>query len=398
MVVLLLKRHRQRIALIAAGVLAAAIGAGAALVVTRAAPSARTPAVAVALGESSCGTSRGWRVHAGPLALDVTSSAPGFSQVYLVDASGSVVAEDPSLQHGATHRIPTTLSAGTYTVRCVLTDATALASGPLRVSGTTPPAAAHKPIRSLAMVAPVKSYTTWVEGRLPELLSACRRLDADVARGHLGTAKRDWLTAHLAYERLGAAYNAFGDADGVIDGTADGLPGGTASNDWSGFFAIEHALWGGRSAAQVRPLTRGLVAAVARLKTDFPGDEIDPGDLPLRVHEILENAVQFQLTGADDYGSGTTLATAYANTQGTAEILLTLTPLLRQTDPALLQRSRAGLAALQRDLRAARTAGGQWTPVGELGVAARERLTGAAGSLLETLSQIPGALAPRNGA
>ena len=71
------------------------------------------------------------------------------------------------------------------------------------------------------------------------------------------------------------------------------------------------------------------MSAVAGLIADFPSEEIDPGDLPLRTHEIMENSLEFQLTGTADYGSGTTLATAYANTQGTAEILGLLAPLLR---------------------------------------------------------------------
>ena len=46
------------------------------------------------------------------------------------------------------------------------------------------------------------------------------------------------------------------------------------------------------------------------------------------MHEILENALEFQLTGHDDYGSGTTLATTQANITGTLELLAILHPLL----------------------------------------------------------------------
>ena len=40
----------------------------------------------------------------------------------------------------------------------------------------------------------------------------------------------------------------------------------------------------------------------------WPTQQIPLSDLGLRTHEILENALEFQLTGHDDYGSGTTLA------------------------------------------------------------------------------------------
>ena len=100
----------------------------------------------------------------------------------------------------------------------------------------------------LALAGAVRAYTTYVAGNLPGLLAASRRLDSDVARGDLAAARSDWLTAHLDYERLGAAYNAFGDFDAEINGMAGGLPEGTATPGWTGFFAIEHALWSGQPA------------------------------------------------------------------------------------------------------------------------------------------------------
>ena len=51
-------------------------------------------------------------------------------------------------------------------------------------------------------------------------------------------------------------------------------------------------------------------------------------DLALRTHEILENAMQFQLSGQDDFGSGTTLATMAAGIDATRAQLNMLHPLL----------------------------------------------------------------------
>ena len=81
-----------------------------------------------------------------------------------------------------------------------------------------------------------------------------------------------------------------------------------------------------------RGRTDGPAAALDRdvreLRTLWPGVEEDLTDLGLRTHEILENALEFQLTGHDDYGSGTTLATTNANITGTYELLGILRPLL----------------------------------------------------------------------
>ena len=66
----------------------------------------------------------------------------------------------------------------------------------------------------------------------------------------------------------------------------------------------------------------------ARCSSAGPRTEINLLDIGLRTHEILENALEFQLTGHDDYGSGTTLATTQANIAGTLELLTVLHSLL----------------------------------------------------------------------
>jgi iron uptake system EfeUOB component EfeO/EfeM len=349
----------------------------------------------LAVGESGCGSPpRG--LPAGPVALPVTDQAVAFVSVYLIDPAEDVYAELPSLAPGATLPLSTTLAAGTYALRCVFTDATVRTSPEFTVTGSTTGAVhGYRPMPDLAMTAPVTTYRAQVRAALPGLLAASRRLDADVARADLAAARADWLGAHLDYERLGAAYTSFGDFDAMLDGTADGLPDGTATAGWTGFHAVEYALWHGATAARVRPMTRTIVATVGALVTDFRSEEIDPGDLPLRAHEILENSLQFQLTGAADYGSGTTLATAYANTQGTRGVLTALLPLVTPRDPTLPGTIDADLARVQSDLLAARSDLGVWTPPRALPTARRRQLDGDMGFLLEHLAVLPGLLAPR---
>ncbi|HEX4224062.1 MAG TPA: EfeM/EfeO family lipoprotein [Pseudonocardiaceae bacterium] len=335
------------------------------------------------VGPDGCGVPPS-RLAAGPVALTVANEAKAFVAVYLINPAGEVFAEIPSLTPGKSLPLSTTVGAGTYAVRCVFTDGTVRTSSTITVTGSTNGAVpGFVPLPDLAMTGPVNAYRDWVGGQLPGLLTACQQLAGDVDRGDVGAAKADWLTAHLDYERLGAAYNSFGDFDQAIDGRADGLPLGTADPSWSGFHALEYALWhGGADAAS---LAHGLVDSVNGLIADFPSEEVDPGDLPLRAHEILENAMQFQLTGMADYGSGTTLATLYANTQGTAEVLSVLKPLIGPRDPGLPHTIDADLAAVQGAVVAAEK--------GEPG--ARQRMDGELGGLLEELAQVPDLLAPR---
>jgi iron uptake system EfeUOB component EfeO/EfeM len=382
-----------RLAALAAALVLAA-GAGGA-VARGAAPGA------LAVDESACGAPPA-SLAAGPVAFQVTDDAAtaAFAAVYLISpARGDVYAEITEITPGKTQTLAATLGAGTYALRCVFSDGAVLTSAPVAVTGTTGGAVpGYPPMPDLALTRPVDAYRAYVQAALPGLLAASRALDADVARGDLAAARTDWLTAHLDYERLGAAYNSFGDFDDELDGTAGGLPQGVRSSGWTGFFSVEYALWHGSSATEIRPLTRNLVSTVLGLIADFPSEEVDPGDLPLRAHEILENALQFQLTGIADYGSGTSLATVYANTQGTQEVLSILTPLIRPRDPALLATATTQLSAVQRDLLAARTPAGGWTPVGALGTGARQRLDGDLGALLENLAMVPDLLTPRTSA
>ena len=358
----------------------------------------------IAVRAADCGTPPA-AADAGRVNFAVTDDTNVFATVYLVDTANRVYAEIPWLTPGHTLPLATTLGAGRYAIRCVLSNGKVHTTSQFSVSGTTSDAVAgYKPLPDLDLTAPVKAYRAWLGTALPKLLAASQTLDADVARGDLQAAKTDWLTAHLDYERLGAAYNSFGDFDDAIDGTSAGLADGTADKNWAGLHAIENVLWHGGSASDIRPLTQGLVTSVQGLIDDFPSEEVDPGDLPLRAHEILENTLQFQITAASDAGSGTSLATAYANTEGTQEVLSVLAPLIDDRAPGLRGRLDAEIAAVQGDLEATRDGAGAsgasaaWTPASAITRAQRQLIDADLDLLLEDLSTIPNLLAPRTNA
>jgi hypothetical protein len=137
-----------------------------------------------------------------------------------------------------------------------------------------------------------------------------------------------------------------------------------------------------------------LATTIAELTDDLPSLTIDPNTLSVRVHEILEGTLRFQLTGQDDYGSGTSLATASADVDGTRELLRLLTPALQMQSPGLAATAGAQLDAVQRDIDATRVAGG-WPAFADLSRPQREHLDGAVGQVLETLSVVPDLLEVR---
>ncbi|MFF9029848.1 iron uptake transporter permease EfeU [Streptomyces iakyrus] len=319
------------------------------------------------------------------------------SEVYLIDpSSNAVYGEIEGLAPGTTRDLVATVAGGTYAWRCVPADGRAVTSKAVRVGGA---AGAHAvvPVSERDLAAPLKAYRAYVDRGLATLVTQTRKLSDDIRAGRLGTARADWLTAHRTYASLGAAYGTFEDFDQKIDGRPDGLPGGVHDKDFTGFLRIEYGLWHGEPASGLKGVAHQLAEDSAGLRKAFPHQDFDSSDLPLRAHEILENTLQFELTGDTDQGSGTGLATTDANLAGTRELLLVLKPLLTTRAPRLLPTVNADIARLQKLLDSAHHGTG-WTPVDRLDRAAKARLDGATGQLLEDLSPVPDLLEVRKSA
>ncbi|MFJ9242237.1 iron uptake transporter permease EfeU [Streptomyces sp. NPDC101776] len=351
----------------------------------------------VAVSETECG--KGFTApDTGRQTFQMHNTGDKTAEVYLIDpATGAVYGEVEGIAPGTTRDLVATVAGGSYAWRCVPTGAKAVTSATVHVSGTGGAVKAVVPVSESDLAVPLKTYKVYVDQGLATLETQTRQLAADIAGDRLAKARTDWLTAHRTYSSLGAAYGTFEDFDQRINGRADGLAGGVANKDFAGFHRIEYGLWHGQSASELKVPAQQLAAAVVGLRKAFPTQDFDPGDLPLRAHEILENALQFELTGDTDEGSGTNLATVDSNLAGTRELLTVLTPLLTKESPTLLPTVDAAVARLQALLDSAHH-GGSWTPVEQLDQPTRARLDGATGQLLEDLAPVPDLLEIRKSA
>jgi iron uptake system component EfeO len=352
------------------------------------------PAGLISVSTGGCGSS--WHLDApGPHTFQIYDAAPVGGEIDLVNpANGAIYAEVSGLGPGTTGSMPVNVGSGSYAFRCLFDDYDPITGPTVVVSGHTAGSPAIMPITSADLIAPAKQYQAYVAAGLDTLAGQVDTLAGDVRGGNLGAAKGAWLPAHLTYERLGAAYDAFGDFDQAIDGRPAGLAGGVSAADWTGFFRLEYGLWHGQSAAQLTAVADKLEADVHSLRSSWATTRINLLDIGLRTHEILENALQFDLTGQDDYGSGTTLATTQANITGTQELLTVLHPLL-VTRYAGLPAVSAGLDRLNTLLNQAKTASGQWTPVSGLTQGSREQINAACSQVLEELAPIAAITEPR---
>jgi len=351
----------------------------------------------VAVSETECG--KGFTApDTGRQTFQMHNTGDKTSEVYLIDpATGAVYGEVEGLAPGTTRDLVATVAGGSYAWRCVPTGAKAVTSATVHVSGGGGTVKAVVPVSENDLAAPLKAYKVYVDQGLATLETQTRQLSADIAGNRLGRARADWLTAHRTYSSLGAAYGTFEDFDQKINGRADGLAGGVDDKDFAGFHRIEYGLWHGQSASELKLPAQQLATAVVGLRKAFPAQDFDPGDLPLRAHEILENALQFELTGDTDEGSGTNLATVDSNLAGTRELLTVLRPLLTKESKTLLPTIDTAIARLQKLLDSAHH-GGSWTPVEQLSRPDRARLNGATGQLLEDLAPVPDLLEIRKSA
>ncbi|MEV8213391.1 EfeM/EfeO family lipoprotein [Leifsonia sp. NPDC077715] len=368
-----------------------------AIVLRPAASGAAAPAAfEISAGLDDCGA--GWgptdggtaAVPGGDQTFTVTNTTVGGIEVYLQAVDSKRVYLDlESLGAGAHATVRASLGAGRYRFVCLPADADP-ARGPTVVVGAAPPGSALAPgivpVTRNDLIPVAKAYTAWVAGRLPALQREVAAVAADAEEGDLPAARRDWLTAHTAYETLGGAYDAFGDLGDELDG----LP----RHGLTGFHLVESQLWHGAPAADVAASAHTLATLVGRLQAQFADAQLDPGEVALRAHEIVEDAIQDGLTGATDAGSGTELAGIDANLSGAAAALAPLHDVLADRYDALAGTQQA-VAQAQALVDSFRAADGTWTPLSALDRTARERVDAALSRAAELLAPVAAICDPR---
>jgi iron uptake system component EfeO len=360
---------------------------------SRSSDAAAVPTVDVSV--TDCGSA--WEpTHAGDQVLELHNTDQNAGEVQVIGQGahhGLVYADIEPFGPGTTVDLHLPLAAGQYALACLMEDQ-APVTGPTRT--ITGPGAGTPGVRIVTqsqLVPATQRYEQWVRRHLTPLVRDTHRLRRVVDAGDLANARGAWLAAHLDYQRLGAAYDAFGDLGDAIDGLPAGLPGGTTSKHWTGFHRVERDLWDGSSTADVRADAAVLDHAVAQLPRALRSSQLDPLTLTLRAHEIAENALQLQLTGLDDFGSHTDLESVRAELVGTGVVLRALARPIdeRVAHPAQIRATlRHTLATFTR---VARTEG--HVSVSRLPREERERLDAALGLLTQRLAAIPATLEPR---
>ncbi|MBV9822075.1 MAG: EfeM/EfeO family lipoprotein [Actinobacteria bacterium] len=250
------------------------------------------------------------------------------------------------------------------------------------------PAKAGTPLGAVA-----EQYRTYVGQQLDRLADQVRQLRSGLPGNDRTSAQRRWLAAQLTWQQVGAAYGSFGALGAAIGGLANGLPQGVADPAFTGLHRIEYGLYHGEKLPDLRARVDRLAADVDALRAGLAKLPIAGRDMPIRCHEILEDALRDHLSGQDDYGSGMAYALTSADVLGTRVVLEELKPLI--PSPVLghspYDQSKAALDALDAALDATKV-DGRWPDYQSLTKHQRQPVNGAIGAALEALYRIPSAL------
>jgi iron uptake system EfeUOB component EfeO/EfeM len=377
----------QRRVIKALGLLGAGLLAGCA---SGAAGPASAPGL-ITISTHTCGS--GWlNPHPGLQTLQIRNVSSQAVEVSLINAATSAVyARVEGVGPGTTRSMPVSLGSGRVAFQCDGNNYAEQIGPSFVVPGHVADGVSVAPVSPTELFPVTAAARSYVSRGLTTVLQQVTALSAAIQSGNLAQARTLWLPAHLSWTRLGSAYGMFANYDDTINGIPNGLPGGVRDPGWTGFYRLEYGLWHHQPAAELAPLASGLVHDVHGLSTGWPGMEMTPSltvsDLALRTHEVLENAMRFQLSGQDDFGSGTTIATMSAAIDATRSQLQILNPLLagRLGDLPTLTTSLNRLAGLVDQAHAR----GRWTPSAQLSTEQKTELDAAAGQTLELLAQIP---------
>jgi high-affinity iron transporter len=333
--------------------------------------------------------------QSGNQTFTVANNSGMAGEINLDNAAGAVVGEIETLGPGTTAPLSADLGNGTYTFVCLMGSQSATSSQQVQVtvntetSGSAP--VAVKPVTLAELTPPNKLYQAYAAAQLKDLASEVAAIKTDLGKKDIAQAKTDWLAAQLDWERVGASYDSFGDLGLAVDGLPTGFVKGVNDPGFTGLHRLEYGLWHGQSAAELLSVTTVLANNVATVQKNLASDDLagDPTQLPLRVHEIIEDALRDHLSGIDDEGGNAAYAQTWADTQVDRVVLGDESALINDRDPGLVATAQSELSTLDTALLATRTSGGQWQSLTAVALGQRQHVDAAIGALLETLAVVP---------
>jgi iron uptake system component EfeO len=185
-----------------------------------------------------------------------------------------------------------------------------------------------------ALVSAVKSYGSYVDSNVAELVSHsqafCRAIDA----GNMQQAKTTYAPARVFYERIEPVAEIWGTLDTEIDGRWENPV--TVASQFVGFHKIEQLLWEGNTFSGAPELCVGLVEHEQQLLALVRAATYNPLEMASGATDLVDEAGTAKVTGEEERYSNTDLVVLQANLDGAQEVVGLMRPYLKTKDPALL--------------------------------------------------------------
>ena len=174
-------------------------------------------------------------------------------------------------------------------------------------------------------------------------------------------------------------------------GSPGGLPGGVNDAGFTGLHRLEYGIYHGQSPASLVPIADTLISDIGAVNHNLTTDDLagDPTNLPIRAHEVLEDAQRDHLSGIDDLGSGSAYPATSADVEITRTVIAQLSPLLNTRAPQLVPTINTQLDALSAALAATQGPSGRWRAPAQVPLATRQDVNATLGAVLETLAAVP---------
>ncbi|QUR69949.1 iron uptake transporter permease EfeU [Mycobacterium spongiae] len=364
----------------------------AALIITLVPRSHSTGDIRVSVTDHDC--AKEWAATSGGTrTFQVHNKSGRAGEINLVDSTGGVVAEIETLAPATTASMTVTLGAGEYAFTCRLSGRPVMSSAAVRVTAATSITAAQAilPVSLDDLAGPNAQYQNIAAAALDALADNAIALRNDLAADDLAGAKVNLLAAQMNWERVGASYNSFGDLGKAVSGLPWGLPGGVDDDDFTGLHRLEYGIYHDQDPAGLVPIADRLLADIAVVRKNLRREDLagDPTNLPIRAHEILEDAQRDHLSGIDDLGGGFAYPATMADIDITRSLIGELTPLLDARSPKLVATINTQLDTLSATLIATQGPDGRWLAPAQVPPAQRQDVNAALGAVLETLAVVP---------
>jgi len=295
--------------------------------------------VTVTASDDSCELSR-TELQAGRNVFEITNTGSKVTEVYVYASGDRIVAEKENIGPGLAFELTTQVPEGQYTIACKPGQVGDGIRTPITVVAGTEQAATD-PLETAA----VASYRGYVQQQADALVPLVEQFTGAVKAGDVERAKQLYAPSRRPWEAIEPVAESFGDLDPKVDlREADLEPG----QKWTGWHALEKALWVDGSTAGTEALADQLLTDIASLRGRIQNVDLSAASIGNGAKELLDEVATGKVTGEEEAFSHTDLVDFEANVAGAKRAYDALRPLVERGDPSLLPRLDAAFTTVER--------------------------------------------------